>query len=99
MQIIRRMLLGIVDDIDAGNSNADEEEQKKIIQCLRRYTRKDNRWTKYKAYTFLNCSRATFDRYVREGLLPRGMKEQGSKELKWSEKDIRQFAKSRKVEH
>ena len=40
LQIIKKLLLGIVDDIDAGNSNASEEEQVKIIKTLQKYTRK-----------------------------------------------------------
>jgi len=93
LQIIKKLLLGIVDDIDAGNSNASEEEQIKIISALRKYTRKDNRWSKYQAYTFLNMSRATFDRYVKDGIIPRGTRTPGHKELDWSEKEIRKLAK------
>lgn len=94
LQIIRKLLLCIVDDIDSGNSNASEEEQIKIIKSLQRYTRKDNQWTKYQAYTFLNISRATFDRYVRDGKLPAGKSKPGSKELYWSEREIRKLAKT-----
>ena len=93
MQIIKKLLLGIVDDIDAGNSNASEEDQIKIISALRKYTRKDNRWSKYQTYTFLNMSRATFDRYVRDGIIPKGKRTPGHKELEWSEKEIRKLAK------
>jgi len=93
LQIIRKLLLGIVDDIDSGNSNASEEEQVKIIRALQRYTRKDNQWTKYQAYTFLNISRATFDRYVRDGKIPVGRSKPGSKELYWSEREIRKLSK------
>lgn len=94
LQVIRKLLLCIVDDIDADNSNASEEEQIKIIKCLQRYTRKDNRWNKYQAYTYLNISRATFDRYIREGKIPRGKPEAGSKELKWFEREIRKLKKN-----
>jgi hypothetical protein len=94
LQIIKKLLLGIVDDIDAGNSNASEEEQVKIIKTLQKYTRKDNRWSKYQAYTFLGISRATFDRYVREGKIPRGKSSPGFKELYWSEREIRKLAKT-----
>lgn len=92
--MIKKLLLGIVNDIDAGNSEVTEEEEIKIIKSLQRYTRKDNKWNKYQAYTFLNISRATFDRYVREGRIPRGKPEAGSKELKWSEREIRKFRKT-----
>ena len=93
LQTIRKLLIGIVNDIDAGNSEVTEEEEIKIIKSLQRYTRKDNKWNKYQAYTFLNMGRATFDRYVREGNIPRGKPEAGSKELKWSEREIRKLKK------
>ena len=93
LRVIRNLLQKVIDDIDAGNSNVSEEEEVEIIKCLRRYTRKDNRWSKYQAYTFLNISRATFDRYVREGKIPKGQKVPGYKELSWSEKEIRKLAK------
>lgn len=95
LQIIKRLLLGIVDDIDTGNSNVSEEEQMRIIKSLRQYTRKDNKWSKYQAYTFLNMSRSTFDRHIREGKIPKGKRTQGYKELYWSEKEIRRIAKER----
>ena len=91
--MIKKLLLGIVDDIDSDNSNATEEEQIKIIRCLQKYTRKDKLLNKYQAYSYLNISRATFDRYVREGKIPKGKKEPGSKELKWSEKEIRKLGR------
>lgn len=52
--------------------------------------------SKYQACQYLNVSRATFDNYVREGLLPRGKKVVGFKELFWIEKDLIEFRKSRK---
>lgn len=94
LQTIKKLLLGIIGDIDAGNSEVTEEDEIKIIRSLQRYTRKDNKWNKYQAYTFLNMSRATFDRHVREGKIPRGKSEAGSKELKWSEREIRKFKKN-----
>lgn len=41
LQTIKKLLLNIIDDIDAGNSNADEEELLQIVSALRKYTRKD----------------------------------------------------------
>ncbi len=96
LQIIRKLLQKIIDDIDSGNSNMTEEEELAVIDSLKQYTRKDNRWSKYQAYTFLNVSRATFDRYVREGKIPKGKAIPGYKELSWSEREIRAIAKRNK---
>ena len=66
-----------------------------MVDAVRRYFKKDNTWNKYQSFTFLNMSRASFDKYVREGKIPRGKKKQGSRELYWSEKEIRRIAKER----
>ena len=88
LQVIKKLLLGIVDDIDAGNSNIDEKEALQIVKTLRAM-RKDNPMSKYQSYTYLGISRATFDNYVREGRLPRGRKIPGLKELIWYKKDLK----------
>ena len=88
LQVIKELLLKIVDDIDAGNSNASEDELMQVAGVLRKYTRKDKPINKYQAYTYLGISRAKFDNMVREGLIPRGKKEAGSRELKWLKKDL-----------
>lgn len=89
--ILKKYLLKIVNDIDAGNSNISEEDTIKLCEVLKEYTNKDVRMSKYKAYTYLNVSRATFDNYVAQGLLPRGIKEAGYKELSWYKKDLDTF--------
>lgn len=88
LQTIKKLLLGIIDDIDAGNSNIDEEEAIQIAKLLKESLRKDVPMSKYQAYTYLNISRATFDNLVREGKLPRGKKIAGFKELVWFKKDL-----------
>lgn len=69
LKIIRSLLLRIVDDIDAGNSNITEGEAMEIVDSLKRFTDKEKRLSKYAACEYLNVSRATFDNYVREGRL------------------------------
>lgn len=88
LQALKEQLLKIVDDIDAGNSNLDEDEEIKVVRMLRQYTRKDKPLSKYQAYTYLNISRAQFDRYVRDGKIPKGKKEIGFNELRWYKKDL-----------
>lgn len=95
LQSIKEQLLRIVDDIDAGNSNIDEEEALQIAKAMKRYTRKDYPMSKVQAYEYLNVSRATFDNLVRDGKLPRGKKVKGFKELVWFEKDLIRARKKR----
>lgn len=80
LRVIRSLLLKIVDDIDAGNSNISEGEALEIVDSLKRFTDKEKRLSKYAACEYLNVSRATFDNYVREGKLPRGKHEIGFKD-------------------
>ena len=96
LKVIRELLLKIVDNIDSGNSNISEQEAMQIVQHLRELTDKTERLSKYQAYQYLNVSRATFDNYVREGLLPKGKHQAGFKELSWSKKDLDEFIKSRR---
>lgn len=95
LKVIKNLLLKIIGDIDAGNSNVSEEEALDIIKLLQSYTDKNIKLSKYKACQYLNVSRATFDNYVREGLLPKGIKEAGFKELFWLQKDLDEFIKNR----
>lgn len=97
--IIRNLLVKIIEDIDAGNSNITEDEATKLIDTLKELTDKEKRLSKYPACKYLNVSRATFDNYVREGKLPRGKHEIGFKELSWNKKDLDEFVKKSRDNH
>ena len=96
IQIIRNLLQTCIDRIDAGNSNITAEEEIQILEMLKKYTNKDKMLSKYQACEYLNMSRATFDKYVKDGKLPKGKKESGFKELFWKESELRQFLHSSK---
>ena len=87
--LIRSLLQNCIDRIDAGNSNLSAEEEIEIIELLKKYTNKDRKFSKYQACKYLNISRATFDKYIREGKIPKGKKEAGFKELSWKESELR----------
>lgn len=72
LKVIRELLLKIVDNIDSGNSNISEDEAIQTIKYLRNFTDREQVLSKYQACEYLNVSRATFDNYVRDGLLPKG---------------------------
>lgn len=93
LEVIKKYLLKIVDDINLGNSNLSEEEAIELVDTLKRLTDKEKRLSKYEACKYLNVSRTTFDNYVREGKIPRGNHEAGFKELSWSMKDLDDFIK------
>ena len=94
--LIRSLLQNCIDRIDSGNSNLSAEEEIEIIELLKKYTNKDRKFSKYQACKYLNISRATFDKYIREGKIPKGKKEAGFKELFYLESDLREFVKTNK---
>lgn len=87
-KIIKELLLKIINDIDAGNSNMSEQECIEVIEYLTWMSNKNEKLSKYQACKYLNISRATFDNYVRDGKIPKGRKQQGFKELFWYRKDL-----------
>lgn len=89
LTIVKNLLKKILDDIDAGNSNITEAEEKQIIDMLTSIT--ESRLSKYQAMQYLNVSRATFDNLVREGKLPKGSRQAGFKEKFWKKSDILKY--------
>ena len=93
LQAVKKALQLIIDNIDSGNSNLTEEECITIVDTIKRLSQKERLISKYQAYTYLNVSRATFDRMVQEGRLPKGKKIAGFKELFWNERQINDYIK------
>lgn len=90
-KLIRDLLADRLEQLDAGNSNIDEESAIAIFKAVNDSTDMTRRVSKYKACQMLHISRATFDNYVREGKLPKGEHTIGFKELSWSIKSINDF--------
>ena len=88
LKIIRNQLAEIVNKIDAGNSNLSYEDQLKVFKTIQMLTQGDQRMSKVMACDYLGVSRATFDNYVRNGFIPKGIKEDGFKELSWNKSDL-----------
>ena len=95
LQLIKKHLLKVVDDIDTDNTNLNESEQMEVAEFLKKFNSRDKTISKYQAYTYLNMSRAKFDNLVRDGKLPKGKKIEGFKELQWSLKEIKDAKRRR----
>ena len=91
MQLIKGLLLKIVNDIDTGNSNLSSEECEEVIEYLSGITNKNEKLSKYQDCKYLKVSRATFDNYVKAKKIPEGRKQIGFKELFWYKKDLDKF--------
>lgn len=89
LKFLKSTLLQIVEDIDAGNSNANEEELDEILSSINKAT--SNKMSKYQACRYLNISRSTFDKYVKEGKIPEGRKEAGFTEKFWYKSDLNKW--------
>lgn len=92
LQLIKSILQKFIDDIDAGNSNLSYEQQCDIIRTLSNVNiGRDNEMSKTQAADYLGVCRATFDNYVHDGLIPKGTKLEGFKELRWYKSDLDLF--------
>lgn len=96
IKTIREYLVMLIKRIDNGDCNITANEADELVTFLRKYTEKDVRMSKYQACEYLHISRATFDNYVADGKIPRGVHQQGFKELSWTKKDLDEFRKSNK---
>lgn len=75
-------------------SMTDEEMEELFQQCL---ILSHGMVTKQEACdNILHISRATFDRYVKDGKLPKGKARRGSRELYWSKEELNEFKRKQK---
>lgn len=88
MQLVKKLMLELVDRIDKGNSNLTEDECTQAIELLSNFTRKDEGMSKYSACKYLKMSRSMFDNLVKEGKIPNGKHVIGFKEKRWYAKDL-----------
>lgn len=86
LSIIKDLLQKIINDIDTGNSNISEEQQRDIIHYLTDVT--SPYVSKYTACKLLNISSSTFNEYIKKGKIPKGQKRQGFKELFWNKNEL-----------
>ena len=68
-----------------------DNEQIETTLDLLKGLRNDKIFSKSQACAYLNVSRSTFDNYVRNGLIPKGEKRLGFKELSWKKEDLDSF--------
>ena len=86
--LITKLLRETADRIDAGTCELSDEEASDIVKVL-----SHRALSKEQACGYLNCSRATFDNAVRDGLIPKGKKRRGFKELVWYEDELSNILK------
>lgn len=97
IKIIRNLLSDIIDRIDSGNSNLDEDECKEVIEYLTFMTNRGEKLSIYQACDFLGMTRAEFDWKVKTGVLPKGRKQVGFKELFYYKCDLEKYKKCQQI--
>lgn len=89
LQLIKTALQQFIDDIDSGNSNISEQQQQELLNVVYRINSKE--LSKIESADYIGVSRATFDNYITKGLIPKGHKRQGFKELSWNKSDLDKY--------
>lgn len=79
----------ILNNMKSGNSNISEEGQLELIDTIQKITSPD--LSKVESYNYIGVCRATFDNYIKKGLIPEGRKRQGFNELSWKKSDLDKF--------
>ena len=93
LELIKLAFQQFINDIDSGNSNINQEQQKELLDLIQKFTQKQ--LSKIEAANYIGVSRATFDNYIARGLIPKGTKRQGFKELSWNKQDLDKFLQSK----
>jgi len=82
-RLIVKYLKEVTQKIEAGTCDLTEEEAMSILSIVA-----NESLSKDQACSFLNMSRSKFDSLVQEGVLPKGKKVRGFKELRWYKNDL-----------
>ena len=94
ISLIKEELKRILNEIDSGNSNISEIEQEELLNMIQRVSRQD--LSKTESANYIGVSKSTFDNYINKGLIPKGRKRQGFKELSWNKSDLDKFLNNKK---
>lgn len=95
LNIIKELLLKIIDSIDAGNSNITESQAIEIIDIIKHYTDTTQYFNRTQAAKYLNCSVQSFDLYRKEGKIPEGTKQAGGVR-QWTKKQLDEYINNNK---
>ena len=86
-KMISNVLRKTADDIDAGVYSCEEQDILHSLDALSNLN-SQREFSKEEACKYLNMSRSTFDTNIRNGIIPKGQKRLGFKELSWTKADL-----------
>lgn len=90
-KLIAKYLRELADKFDAGTTEASEAQCLDILSAVAHI-----RLSKEQAAEYLNMPINTFNMYVSRGLIPKGRKEKGYKELSWFRDELDKVIYKRK---
>lgn len=85
--IIADALQHVVDEVREGTITCSDEEISKTLDELAKFNI-ERPMSKEEACIYMNMSRSVFDTHIRNGLIPRGKKRMGFKELSWNKPEL-----------
>lgn len=91
LQVLDDMLMNIHDRIRSGECLTNKQQTQRAIDFLQLIANKKEAFSKEMARKYVGVSRATFDRLVAEGKIPKGRKRLGWKELAWFPSDLDKY--------
>lgn len=91
LQMIDSLLMEFHERIQSGRCLTNKQQNTMMLNFLHQIANKDEPISKTEACEYVQVSRATFGRLVKEGRLPKGKKRKGWTELVWYEKDLDKF--------
>ena len=91
LKMIDSLLMEFHERIQSGRCLTNKLQSKMMLKFLHEIANKDEPISKTEACSYVRVSRATFDRLVKEGRLPKGQKRKGWTELVWYEKDLDEY--------
>lgn len=89
MNLLIKLVEQLLNDMKSGNSNISEKEQLELINIIERMLSQE--LSKTEAADYIGVCKATFDNYIKKGLIPEGTKRQGFKELSWKKSDLDKY--------
>lgn len=95
-KLITNQIRVFLDEVDAGNTNATEEELTELFETFGAIANPKEMLSKCQVATLLEVSPKTVDYYLDQGYLPKGVKwKPGVTEVFWNKKDVLKFKKER----
>ena len=85
--VLASLLRQIADELEEGKFICDDMELMNSISVLSSF-KSGQALSKAQACDHLQISRSTFDVYVKHGILPKGRKTSGFKELSWQKDEL-----------